>query len=83
LRVGLRDFHPIELDLVHAPIQQLRGVRPFAGEDGEIGSANADVTGDAFHLGRTAIIKVRYSPAAPVPASPPMRKPTNKTGAFT
>src|SRR5262249_36619191 len=83
LRVGVRDFHPIELDLVHAPIQQIPGVRPFAGEEGEIGSANADVTGDAFHLGRTAIIKVRHRPASAVPASPPMRKPTNKAGAFT
>jgi hypothetical protein len=83
LRVGVRDFHPIELDLVHAPIQQIRGVRPFAGEDGEIGSANTDVAGDAFHLGRTAIIKVRDSPASAVPASPPMRKPTNKTGPLT
>jgi len=57
LRVGLRYFHPIELDLVHAPIQQIRGVRPFASEDGEICSAHADVPGDAFHLGRTAIMK--------------------------
>ena len=83
LRVGLRDFHSIELDLVHAPIQQIRGVRPFAGKDGEIGSTDADVAGDAFHLGRTATIKVRHSPASAVPASPPMRKPTNKAGPFT
>src|SRR5215467_7865890 len=82
-RVGLRDFHSIELDLVHAPIQQIRGIRPFAGEDGEIGSANADVGGDAFHLGRTATVKLHHRPASAVPASPPMRKPTNKTGPFT
>jgi hypothetical protein len=79
----MRDFHPIELDLVHAPIQQIRGVRPFAGEDGEVGSANANVAGDAFDLGRAAIIKVRRRPAAAVPASPPMRKPTDKAGPFT
>src|SRR6516165_2501645 len=48
LRVGMRDFHPVELDYVHPPVQQIRGVRPFAGENGEIGSANADVAGDAF-----------------------------------
>lgn len=80
LRVGVRDFHPIEVDLVHAPIQQIRGVRPFPGEDGEIGSAHAHVAGDAFHLGRTTIIKVRHRPAGAVPPSPPMRKPTNKAG---
>src|SRR5262245_19289152 len=73
---------PIELDLVHSPIQQIRGVRPFAGEDGEIGSANTHVAGDACHLGRTATIKVRYRPPSAVPASPPMRKPTNKSGPF-
>src|SRR6516164_3590191 len=82
LRVGMGDCHPVELDLVHAPIQQIRSVRPFAGENGEIGSANADVARDAVHLGRTATIKVRHSPAAAVPASPPMREPTNKTGPF-
>jgi len=83
LRVGVRDFLPVELDLVHPPIQRIRGVRPFAGENGEIGSANADVAGDAFHLGRTAIIKVRHRPASAVPASPPMRKPTSKAVPFT
>src|SRR5262245_16327142 len=82
LRVGMRDFHPVELDLVHAPIQQIRGVRPFAGENGEIGSAHAHVAGDAFHLGRTATIKVRHRPAAAVPVSPPMRKSTSKAGPF-
>src|SRR5215467_8434231 len=82
LRVGVRDSHPIELDLVHAPIQQNRGVRPFAGEDGEIGSADTDVAGDAFHLGRTATIKVRHRPPSAVPASPQMRKPTNKSVLF-
>jgi hypothetical protein len=82
LRVGVRDFHPIELDLVHAPIQQIRSVRPFAGEDREIGSAHADVAGDAFHLGRTPTIKVCHRSASAVPASPPMRKPTNKAGLF-
>jgi len=54
LRIGVRDFHPVEFDFVHPPIQQIRGVRPFAGENGEIGCANARVAGDAFHLGRTA-----------------------------
>jgi len=83
LRLSLRDFLPVELDLVHPPIQQIRGVRPFAGEDGEIGSANTDVAGDAFHLGRTATIEVRHRPASAVPASPPMREPTNKAGPFT
>src|SRR6516162_1408278 len=29
LRVGVRDFLPVELDVVHPPIQQIRGVRPF------------------------------------------------------
>src|SRR6266567_9487476 len=82
LRVNLRDFLPIELDLVHAPIQQIRGIRPFAGENEEIGSANTDVAGDAFHLGRTATIKVHQRPASAVPASPPMCKPTNKAGPF-
>src|SRR6516162_246291 len=37
---------------------------------------------DAFHLGRTATIKVRHRPAAAAPASPPMRKPTSKAGPF-
>ena len=83
LRVSLRDSLPVELDLVHPPIQQLRSVRPFAGENREIGSANAHVAGDAFRFSRTTTIKVRHSPAAAVPASPPMRKPTNKAGSFT
>ena len=82
LRVGVRDFHPVELDLVHPPVQQIRGVRPFASENGEIGCANADVAGDALHLGRTATVEVGHRPAAAVPASPPMRKPTGKAGAF-
>src|SRR5262249_46388599 len=82
LRVGMRDFPSIELDRVHAPIQQVRGVRPFAGENGEISPAHAHVAGDAFHLGRTATIKVRHRPAAAAPASPPMHKPTGKAGPF-
>ena len=57
-----------------------RGVRPFADENREIGSANAHVTGDAFHLGRTAPVKVHHRPASAVPASPPMRKQANKAG---
>ena len=83
LRVGVRDFLPIEVDLVHPPIQQIRGVRPFAGENGEIGSANAYVAGDAFRLGRTATVKVHHRPASAVPASPPMRKQLTKAGPFT
>jgi len=83
LRVSLRDSLPVELDLVHPPIQLISGVGPFAGENGEIGSANADVAGDAFHFGRTASIKFRHRPPSAVPVSPPMRKPTNKTGPFT
>src|SRR4029450_9621037 len=83
LRVGARDFHPVELDFVHPAVQRIRGVRPLAGENGEIGSANADVAGDAFPLGRTAIIKVRHRPASAVPASPPMRNPTRKTSPLT
>src|SRR6516164_5402711 len=47
LRVSLRDSLPVELDLVHPPIQLISGVGPFAGENAEIGSANADVAGDA------------------------------------
>src|SRR6516225_9833206 len=82
LRVGVRDFLSVELDLVHPPVQLISGVRPFAGENGEIGSANADVARDAVHLGRTATIKVRHSPASAVPASPPMRKSTGKAGPF-
>ena len=83
LRIGVRDFLPVELDLAHPPVQQIRGVRSFAGENGEIGSANADVAGDALHLGRTATIKVRHRPAPAVPASPPMRKQLTKAGPFT
>src|SRR5262249_32197146 len=83
LRVGVRDFPPVELDLVHPPIQRIRGVRPFAGENGKIGSADADVAGDAFHLGRTATTEIRHRPASAVPASPPMRKPTSKAVPFT
>jgi hypothetical protein len=82
LRVGVRDFLPVELDLAHPPVQQIRGVRPFAGENGEIGSAHTHVAGDAFDLRRAATVKVRHRPAAAVPASPPMRKPTGKAGAF-
>jgi hypothetical protein len=78
LRVGVRDFHPVELDFVHPPIQQIRGVRPFASENGEIGSTNADIAGDAFDLGRTATVKVHHRPA-----SPPTRKPTSKAVPFT
>src|SRR6516225_4339452 len=59
-----------------------RGVRPFAGENREIGSANAHVTGDAFHLGRTAPVKVHHRPASAVPASPPMRKQATKARPF-
>src|SRR6516165_3135463 len=54
----------------------------FAGENGEIGSAHAHVAGDAFHLGRTATVKVHHRPASAVPASPPMRKQANKAGPF-
>src|SRR5262249_43335692 len=82
LRIGVRDFHPVELDFAHPPVQLIRGVRPFAGENGEIGSAHAHVAGDAFHLGRTATVEVRHRPAAAAPASPPMRKPTSKAGPF-
>src|SRR6516162_4140447 len=82
LRIGVRDFHSVELDFVHPPIQQIRGVRPFAGENGEIGSAHARIAGDAFHLRRTATVEVRHRPAAAAPASPPMRKPTSKAGPF-
>jgi hypothetical protein len=64
LRIGVRDFHPVEFDFVHPPIQQIRGVWPFAGENGEIGCANARVAGDAFHLGRTATVKGPPSPCA-------------------
>src|SRR5262249_27671916 len=71
------------LILVHAPIQQIRGVRPFARENGEIGCAHAHVAGDALHLGRTATVKVHHRPASAVPASPPMRKSTSKAGPFT
>src|SRR5262249_53654963 len=83
LRVGARDFHPVELDLVHPPVQQIRGVRPFAGENGEIGSADADVAGDAFHLGRAATAEVGHRPASARQTSPPMRQPTSKAVPFT
>src|SRR5262249_53061042 len=83
LRVGVRDFLPVELELVHPPVQQIRRVRPFAGENGEIGSAHAHVAGDAFHLGRTATVKVHHRPASAVPASPPMREQATKAGPFT
>src|SRR5262249_59894215 len=70
-------------NLCLAQIERSRGVRPFAGENGKIGSADADVAGDAFHLGRTATAEVRHRPASAVPASPPMRQPTSKTVPFT
>src|SRR5262245_29161029 len=47
LRVGVRDFPPIELDLVHAQIQQIRGVRRFAGENGEMGADHSPSAGGA------------------------------------
>src|SRR5215510_2409980 len=82
LRIGVRDFLRVELDLAHPPVQLISGVRPFAGENGEIGCAHTHVVSDAFHLGRTATIKVRHRPTAAVPASPPMRKSTSKAGPF-
>src|SRR5262245_23484222 len=83
LRIGVRDFLRVELDLAHPPVQLISGVWPFAGENGEIGCANAHVAGDAFHLGRTATVKVRHRPAPTVPASPPTRKQATKAGPFT
>ena len=83
LRIGVRDFLPVELDLAHPRVQQIRGVRPFARENGEIGCANAHVAGDVFHLGRTATVKVCHRPAPATPASPPMRKQASKAGPFT
>src|SRR5262249_10471755 len=82
LRIGVRDFLRVELDLALPRVQWIGGVGPFAGEKGGAACANAHVAGDAFHLGRPATVKVRHRPAPATPASPPMRKSTSKAGPF-
>src|SRR5262249_59991868 len=72
LRIGVRDFLRVELDLAHPPVQLISGVRPFAGENGEIGCANAHVAGDVFHLGRTATVTACHRPAPSTPPPPPI-----------
>jgi len=83
LRLDFRDFLSIELDVVHPRIQQIRGIRPFASESEELGSADAYVAGDALRFGITATIKIGHRPASAAPVLPPMRNPTNKARPFT
>src|SRR5215831_651516 len=82
LRLDFRDFLSIELDLAHPRIQQIRGIRPFASESEELGSADAYVAGDALRFGITATIKIGHRPASAAPVLPPMRNPANKARLF-
>jgi hypothetical protein len=83
LWLELRDFPAIEMNFVHPPVQQVRSIRPFAGENGEIGSTHAYVAGNAFHVGRTATFEIQHRLASAVPISPPACKPADEGRPFT
>ena len=60
LGLDMREFRPVEIDLLKPPGQQVRRIRPLAGENREFGPANAQVARDALRFGRTTTIKFRY-----------------------
>jgi hypothetical protein len=82
LRLDTRKFRPIQIYLLQPPGQEVRRFRPFAGENRELGSANAQVARDVLHLGRTAAIKLRQPSASAAPGPPPTAKSVNESRPF-
>jgi len=82
LGLDMREFRPVEIDLLKPPGQQVRRIRPLAGENREFGPANAQVARDALRFGTTTTIKFRYLPTSAIPISPPT-KATKGTRPFT
>jgi hypothetical protein len=52
-------FDTRKIDLLQPPGQQIRGVRPLAGENRQLAPAHAQVARHMLHFGRTTACKLR------------------------
>src|SRR5262245_6360183 len=71
-----------QIDLFQPPGQQVRRVRPLAGENRKFPPAHAQVARHVLHLGRTAAIKLRQPCASAAPRAEPTAKLTKEAWPF-